>query len=104
MLPVPQGLMVLLIITGAVLAAAFSTKGMTWRTGLSAVAVLAFFIVGAWALLRVGRVWAPPALPAAAALAVFGARFGLDYARERHLRPRCRRPSRATYRPISWPS
>lgn len=85
-LPVPQGLMVLLIITGAFLAAAFSTKGMTWRTGLSAVAVLAFFIVGAWALLRVGRVWAPPALPAAAALAVFGARFGLDYARERHLR------------------
>ena len=37
-------------------------------------------------LLRFGRVWAPPALPAAAALAVFGSRFGLDYARERHLR------------------
>jgi adenylate cyclase len=85
-LPVPQGLMVLLVIAGAFLAAAFSTRGMTWRTAMSAVTVLAFFIVGAWALLRFGRVWAPPALPAAAALAVFGARFGLDYARERQLR------------------
>jgi adenylate cyclase len=85
-LPLPSPVMVLLVIAGAFLAAAFSTRGVTWRTGFAAFFVLAFFIVGAWALLRFGRVWAPPALPAAAALAVFGARFGLDYARERHLR------------------
>jgi adenylate cyclase len=86
LLPVPRPVMVLLVIAGAFLAAAFSARGVTWRTGLSAAFLLAFFIVGAWALLRFGRVWAPPALPAAAALAVFGGRFGLDYARERHLR------------------
>ncbi|MCC2651838.1 MAG: adenylate cyclase [Microvirga sp.] len=85
-LPVSRPLMALLVILGALLAAASSAKGMTWRSGLFAVSVLAFFIIGSWALLRFGRVWAPPALPAAAALAVFGARFGLDYARERHLR------------------
>ncbi|WP_237050274.1 CHASE2 domain-containing protein [Microvirga ossetica] len=86
LLPVPRPVMVLLVIAGAFLAAAFCTRGVTWRTGLSAVFLLAFFVVGAWVLLRFGRVWAPPALPAAAALAVFGSRFGLDYARERHLR------------------
>ncbi|MFC5082823.1 CHASE2 domain-containing protein [Microvirga arabica] len=85
-LPVSPSLMVLLIVAGAFMAAVLSIKGVTWRTGLAAFFVLAFFIVGAWALLRFGRFWAPPALPAAAALAVFGARFGLDYARERHLR------------------
>ena len=58
-------------------------------------------VVGSWVLLRYGRVWAPPALPAAAALGVFGARFGLDYARERQLRRRCRRRSRATSRRTS---
>ncbi|MBM6583822.1 adenylate/guanylate cyclase domain-containing protein [Microvirga sp. BT689] len=85
-LPVPRSAMMLLVIAGAFLAAAFSRHGVTWRTGPAAVFVLAFFMVGAWALLRFERVWAPPALPAAAALAVFGTRFGLDYARERHLR------------------
>lgn len=85
-LSVPRPVMVLLVIAGAFLAAAFSTHGVSWRTGLAAVLLVSFFVVGAWAVLRFGRVWVPPALPAAAALAVFGTRFGLDYARERHLR------------------
>jgi adenylate cyclase len=85
-LPVPRSVMVILVLAGAMLAAAFCTRGVSWRTGFSVLFVLAFFIVGAWAILRFGRVWMPPALPTAAALAVFGARFGLDYARERHLR------------------
>ncbi|MGO4526700.1 CHASE2 domain-containing protein [Microvirga sp. 2MCAF35] len=85
-LPVPRLVMALLVIAGALLAAAFCTRGISWRTGLAAAFLLAFFIVGSWAVLRFGRVWMPPAMPAAAALAVFGARFGLDYARERHLR------------------
>jgi adenylate cyclase len=83
---VPRLVMVLLVVAGAFLAAAFSTHGVSWRTGLAAAFLVAFFFVGAWAVLRLGRVWASPALPAAAALAVFGTRFGLDYARERHLR------------------
>ncbi|MBB4041258.1 adenylate cyclase [Microvirga flocculans] len=85
-LPAPPWAMVLLVLAGAMLAAALCTHGVSWRTGLSAFFVLAFFFVGAWAVLRFSRVWVPPALPAAAALAVFGTRFGLDYARERHLR------------------
>ncbi len=85
-LPVPRLVMALLVIAGALLAASFSTRGVSWRTGVAAAFLVAFFFVGAWTVLRLGRVWAPPALPAAAALAVFGARFGLDYARERHLR------------------
>ncbi|MBA1155048.1 CHASE2 domain-containing protein [Microvirga mediterraneensis] len=85
-LPVPRLVMALLVIAGAWLAAAFSAHGVSWRTGLAAAFLLAFFIAGSWVVLRFGRVWMPPAMPAAAALAVFGARFGLDYARERHLR------------------
>ncbi|WP_262030671.1 CHASE2 domain-containing protein [Microvirga sp. Mcv34] len=85
-LPAPRLVMALLVIAGALLAAAFSAHGVSWRTGLAAAFLLAFFIAGSWVVLRFGRVWMPPAMPAAAALAVFGARFGLDYARERHLR------------------
>jgi adenylate cyclase len=84
--PVPRIAMVFLIITAAFLAAALSTQRVSWKTGLAAIFVVAFFFIEAWTLLRVERIWAPPALPAAAALAVFGTRFGLDYARERHLR------------------
>jgi adenylate cyclase len=47
---------------------------------------VAALLVGAWALLRFGRIWVPPALPVAAALGVFGARFGLDFTRERQMR------------------
>ncbi|MBL0408037.1 adenylate/guanylate cyclase domain-containing protein [Microvirga aerilata] len=85
-IPVPRLVMVLLVIAAAFWAAALSRQGIYWRTGFWAFFVVAFFIVGAWAVLRFGRVWTPPALPVAAALGVFGARFGLDYARERHLR------------------
>jgi adenylate cyclase len=84
--PMPGFAMVLLVIAAAFLAAALARHGIYWRTGFWAVFVVAFFIVGAWALLRFGRIWAPPALPVAAALGVFGARFGLDYASERRLR------------------
>ncbi len=85
-IPAPRLAMVALVIAAAFLAAALCVHGVSWRTGFAVVFVLAFFIVGAWALLRFERIWAPPALPVAAALAVFGTRFGLDYARERHLR------------------
>ncbi len=84
--PVPRIAVVFLIVAAAFLAAALSTRRVSWKTGLAAMFVVAFFFVEAWVLLRVERVWAPPALPIAAALAVFGTRFGLDYARERHLR------------------
>ncbi len=85
-IPVPRVAMVALVLAAAFLAAAFCVHGVSWRTGFAVAVVLAFFLGGAWVLLRVERVWAPPALPIAAALAVFGTRFGLDYARERQLR------------------
>ncbi len=85
-IPVPRLAMVSLVVAAAFLAAIFCMQGVTWRTGLAAFFVVAFFFAGAWVLLRFERVWAPPALPVAAALAVFGTRFGLDYARERQMR------------------
>lgn len=84
--PVPRITVVFLIVAAAFLAAALSTRRVSWKTGLAALFIVVFFFIEAWVLLRIERVWAPPALPIAAALAVFGTRFGLDYARERHLR------------------
>lgn len=84
--PVSRLAVLSLVIAAALLAATMSVNGVTWRTGLVASFVVVFFIAGAWILLRYERIWAPPALPVAAALAVFGTRFGLDYARERQLR------------------
>ncbi|MDF2689176.1 MAG: adenylate cyclase [Microvirga sp.] len=84
--PLPRITVVFLIVAAAFLAAALSTRRVSWKTGLAAVFIVVFFFMEAWVLLRIERVWAPPALPIAAALAVFGTRFGLDYARERHLR------------------
>nr|WP_255616462.1 adenylate/guanylate cyclase domain-containing protein [Microvirga puerhi] len=85
-IPVTPLTMCGLLIAGAFLAALLCRNGVSWRTGLSAAAALILLVAGAWALLRFGRIWAPPALPVAAALGVFGARFGLDYARERQMR------------------
>jgi len=84
--PVPRLAVLALLVAAAFLAAALSIRGVTWRTGLAALSMVALLVAAAWFALRFGRIWAPPALPAAAALAVFGARFGLDYARERQLR------------------
>ena len=83
--PAPRGAMIGLVLAAAI-AAAFTGRGTSWRTGVAAILSLAALAAGAWALLRFGRIWAPPALPAAAMLGVLGARFGLDFARERHLR------------------
>ncbi|MEZ0169057.1 CHASE2 domain-containing protein [Microvirga sp. TS319] len=84
--PVPRSAVLGLLLAAALVAAALSAHGVTWRTGLAALSVVALIFLGTWLALRFGRVWMPPALPAAASLAVFGARFGLDYARERQLR------------------
>jgi adenylate cyclase len=84
--PVSQWTMVALVVAAAFLAAVFCMRGVSWRTGLWAALVAAFLVTGAWALLRFERVWVPPVLPVAAALAVFGSRFTLDYGRERQMR------------------
>ncbi|PVE22704.1 adenylate/guanylate cyclase domain-containing protein [Microvirga sp. KLBC 81] len=85
-IPVPRIAVMALLIAAAFLAAAMSVHGVSWRTGFAALFVVVFLIAGAWLVLRIERVWMPPVLPVAAALAVFGTRFGLDYARERQLR------------------
>jgi len=84
--PIPRIAVLALLVAAACGAAALSIRGVTWRTGLAALFMIVFLFALAWLALRFGRIWAPPVLPAAAALAVFGARFGLDYARERQLR------------------
>lgn len=75
-----------LIMVAAFLAAALCWRGVSWRTTALAALAISVLVVGAWALMRFGRWWVPPALPAVAMLGVFGTRFGLDYARERQLR------------------
>lgn len=84
--PVSRGTMAALVLAVALAAAALCGRTTSWRTGLWAGMSVLAILVGAWVLLRYGRLWAPPALPVAAALGVFGARIGLDYARERQLR------------------
>ncbi|MGO4706751.1 CHASE2 domain-containing protein [Microvirga sp. 2MCAF38] len=75
-----------LIGIAALLAVVLCRRGVTWRTGVIAVLGVVALFAGSWLLLRFGRTWASPALPSVAMLGVFGARFGLDYARERQLR------------------
>jgi len=84
--PVSRPAMAGLVVFAAFLAAIVCRRGMSRRAGILAVLTFVGLFVGAWMALRFGRIWAPPALPAAAAAGVFGARFGLDYLRERQLR------------------
>ncbi|QFU17998.1 CHASE2 domain-containing protein [Microvirga thermotolerans] len=84
--PLPRPAMAGLVAAAAALAACLCRNGMSRRTVLAAALNLILILAGAWALLRFGRVWAPPVLPVAAALGVFGARFGLDYVHERRMR------------------
>ncbi|RDI62073.1 CHASE2 domain-containing protein [Microvirga subterranea] len=84
--PVPRLAMAGLIVAAAFLAAALCRRGISKRAGVLAALTIVGLLVGAWALLRFGRIWAPPALPMAAALGVFGARFGVDFMRERQMR------------------
>jgi adenylate cyclase len=84
--PVSRPTMVGLVLAASLLAGLLVRRRTSWRTALTATASVALLMAGAWALLRYGRMWAPPALPVAAMLGVFGARAGLDYAQERRLR------------------
>jgi adenylate cyclase len=84
--PAPRFAMAALVLAAALGAAALGGPRTSWRTGAAALLSVAALCAGAYLLLRFGRIWAPPALPAAAAVGVFGARFGLDYSRERQLR------------------
>jgi adenylate cyclase len=84
--PVSRVAMAGFIVAAALLAALLCRRGISRRAGVLAVLTVAALLVGAWALLRFGRIWVPPALPVAAALGVFGARFGLDFTRERQMR------------------
>lgn len=84
--PAPLSAIALAVIACALLGCGTGSAAMSWRTGLAAALSLATILLGSFVLLRFGRVWLPPVTPALAAIAGFGARFGLDYARERRLR------------------
>jgi adenylate cyclase len=96
-LPVSRSGAIGFAIAAALLAALLGRK-ISWASaGLSLLALVGL-IAGSWALLRFGRLWAPPALPAGAFLSVFGTRLALDFIGERRLR---RRVSEAFARYIS---
>jgi adenylate cyclase len=84
--PAPLAAIAAVVIVCAVIGGGIGAGGMTWRTGVIAAASLAAILAGSFLLLRFGRVWLPPVTPMLAAFSGFGARFGLDYARERRLR------------------
>nr|WP_210494170.1 adenylate/guanylate cyclase domain-containing protein [Microvirga antarctica] len=75
-----------LVLAASLLGAFLCREGVNWRSGSSTLLLLAFWIIGSWALLRFGRVWAAPVLPVSATLLVVATRFGVDYARERRMR------------------
>ena len=84
--PIPPAAQLAIVIAAAVLAAFLCRRGVAWKTGFGAILLLVALLTGSWLLLRFGRMWAPPVLPVSAALLVVGARFGIDYARERRMR------------------
>jgi len=84
--PAPLSAIGLAVLACALLGCGTGSGAITWRTGIVAAAGLVAIVATSWLLLRFGRVWLPPVTPALAAVTGFGARFGLDYARERRLR------------------
>lgn len=84
--PAPLSAIGLAVVICALLGCGTGSGAMSWRAGLGAAASLVAIVAASWLLLRFGRIWVPPVTPALAAMTGFGARFGLDYARERQLR------------------
>lgn len=84
--PIPRAATLVLVLCVALLAAFLCRQGVNWYTGSAAILLLSAILLGSWLALRFGRLWAPPVLPVSAALLVIGARFGIDYARERRMR------------------
>jgi len=84
--PLPWWTTTAAIIVVALLAAFLVRRDATWRTMIAAGLGVLAIVAGSWALLRFGRVWAPPALPALALAFVTAGRGALDFAEERRLR------------------
>ncbi len=70
--PIPRIATLGIVLGVALLAAFVCRRGVNWHTGSAAILLLLGLLVGSWLLLRIGRIWAPPVLPAAAALLVVG--------------------------------
>jgi adenylate cyclase len=75
-----------IVLLAALAAGLAAGRQTSWRTGIAAAGSIVLLVAASWMLLRYGRVFVSPALPSAAALGVFGIRFGLDYALERQQR------------------
>jgi adenylate cyclase len=84
--PAPLSAIALAVVICALLGCGSGSGAITWRTGAIAATSLIVILAASWLLLRFGRIWLPPVTPVLAAVSGFGARFGLDYARERRLR------------------
>jgi adenylate cyclase len=84
--PAPLSAIAAIVVICALLGCGTGSAAISWRTGVIAAFSLISILATSWLLLRLGRVWLPPVTPALAAVTGFGARFGIDYARERRLR------------------
>ena len=85
-LPAPLWAEILALCAAALGAGAITHRGLNWRSGPAATGLALAAFAGSWLLLRTGRVWLAPALPALAAVAVASAQGVRDYARERRMR------------------
>lgn len=84
--PAPLSAIAALVLLCSLIGCGTGSAAITWRTGVIAAASVIAIAAGSWLLLRYGRIWLPPVTPTLAAFMGFGARFGIDYARERRLR------------------
>jgi adenylate cyclase len=84
--PAPLSAIAAIVVICALLGCGTGSAAISWRTGVIAAFSLISILATSWLLLRFGRVWLPPVTPTLAAVTGFGARFGIDYARERRLR------------------
>jgi adenylate cyclase len=84
--PAPLVAIAATIFACALLGCGLGAAATSWRSGVVIAANLLAIMGASWLLLRFGRIWLPPVTPVLAAISGFGARFGIDYARERRLR------------------
>lgn len=84
--PAPLSAIATVVLVCSLIGCGTGSAAITWRTGVIAAASIIAIAAGSWLLLRYGRIWLPPVTPTLAAFSGFGARFGIDYARERRLR------------------
>jgi adenylate cyclase len=84
--PTGQGVQVALIAAAALLGWWAARHGTSWRAAAWAVAAVIGALLASWVILRFGRLWLPPVLPAAAFAVTLAYQATRDFAHERRVR------------------